>query len=121
MKKLIFVVTGVLLVMVVLSAGCATKPAPVAPKAPETVTGILKDINTPDDPGKDVVVVQTPEGERTFPLTASTTYSLEGKTCLLPDVGKALDEGNVTYECTLVYDEVLGNTVSVSTYKAVNK
>ena len=102
MKRLIFVVTMVLLAMVVLSGGCATKetPAPAAPT--QNVTGTLKDINTPDDPGKDVVTVQTPQGDKTFPVTANTAYSIEGKTCLLADVGKAVDEGNVTYECTIV-------------------
>ncbi len=103
MKRLIFTVAVVLLASMILSAGCAPKKTP-APAAPTTqnVTGILKDINTPDEPGKDVVVVQTPQGEKIIPITANTTYSIEGKTCFLAEVGKAVDEGNVTYECTVV-------------------
>ena len=102
--KIVFMVTGVLMVMVILSVGCAnTKPASVpAASTTQNVTGILKDLNTPSDPGKDVVVVQTPQGEQIIPITANTTYSIEGKTCFLAEVGKAVDEGNVTYECTVV-------------------
>ena len=102
MRRLVFVVTVGLLAMAILSVGCAkTTPAPAAPTA-QNVTGILKDLNTPAEPGKDVVTVQTPQGLRTFPITANTTYSLEGRTCLLTDVNKVVDEGNVTYECTVV-------------------
>ena len=102
MNRLIFGLTVGLLAMAILSVGCAkTTPAPAAPTT-QNVTGILKDLNTPDDPGKDVVVVQTPQGEKIIPITANTTYSIEGKTCLLADVGKAVDEGNVTYECTVI-------------------
>lgn len=102
MKRLVFVVTVGLLAMAILSVGCAkTTPAPAAPTT-QNVTGVLKDLNTPDDAGKDVVTITTPQGEKTFTLTANTTYSLEGRSCLLADVGKAADEGNVTYECTVV-------------------
>ncbi|MDO8716880.1 MAG: hypothetical protein Q7J73_08775 [Dehalococcoidales bacterium] len=103
MKRLVFIVMVGLLAMAILSVGCAkTTPAPAPAATTQNVTGTLKDLNTPDDPGKDVVTVTTPQGDKTFNLTADTTYSIEGRSCLLADVGKAVDEGNVTYECTVV-------------------
>ena len=102
MRKLVFIVTVGLLAVAILSAGCAkTTPAPAAPTT-QNVTGTLKVLNTPDDPGKDVVTIQTPQGEKTFVLAADTTYSIEGRSCVLAELGKAVDEGNVTYECTVI-------------------
>ena len=118
MNRLIFGLMGGFLVLTALFVGCAkTTPAPAAPT--QNVTGVLKEINTPDDPGKDVVVVQTPEGEKTFPLTANTTYSLEGKTCLLNDVGKVLETANATYQCNLYYDDQL-NAVNLTIWQSVD-
>jgi hypothetical protein len=99
MKRLIFVVTMVLLAMVVLSTGC-TKATPKTTTS--NVTGVLKDINTPADPGADAVTITTPQGDKTFPLANGTSYSLEGRSCILADVGKVVDEGNQTLECTVV-------------------
>ena len=108
MKRLVFVVVGVLLAMVVLFTGCSSKAppasAPVAPAAPPTqeVTGILKDVNTPAETGKDVVTIQTPQGEKTLPIAADTTFKLEGKACTLDQIA-ALDLEKVSYNCTTVY------------------
>lgn len=99
MKRLVFVVTMVLLAMVVLSTGCTKTPAPATTS---NVTGVLKDLNTPDDAGKDLVTITTPQGDKTFNLAADTTYSIEGRSCILAELGKTVDEGNVTYECTVV-------------------
>lgn len=108
MKSPIFVVTGVLLAMVILSVSCAPKATP-APKAPtQNVTGTLMDVNTPPEAGKDVVTVQTPQGLQTFPVTSNTTYTLEGKICTLEDINKVVEAANASYNCTLVYDEELG-------------
>lgn len=102
MKRLVFVVTVGLLAMAILSVGCAkTTPEPAAPTT-QNVTGVLKDLNTPDDAGKDLVTITTPQGDKTFNLTADTTYSIEGRSCVLAELGKTVDEGNVTYECTVV-------------------
>lgn len=103
MKRVILVGTAVLLAMAILSVGCAkTTPTPAPAATTHNVTGTLKDLNTPTEPGKDVVSIQTPQGTQNFTITANTTYSLEGRTCLLADVNKVVDEGNVTYECTVV-------------------
>lgn len=101
MKRLVFIVTVGLLAMAILSVGCAkTTPTPAA--TTQNVTGVLKDLNTATDPGKDVVTITTPQGDKTFNLTADTTYSIAGRSCVLAELGKTVDEGNVTYECTVV-------------------
>ena len=108
MRRFVFLITGILLATVILSVGCGTKatPAPAAPT--QNVTGVLKDVNTPAEAGKDVVTVETPQGLQTFPVTANTTYTLEGKTCTLEELNKVVEAANVSYNCTLVYDEELG-------------
>ena len=121
MKRLIFVVTGVLLIMLVLSTGCATKTATLAPSTPpppKTVTGILKDVNTPAEPGKDVVTVQTPQGLQTYTITTNTTFTLEGQACPLTDIGNVLETGNTTYQCILYYDDQL-NAVTLNVWQSV--
>ncbi len=100
MKRLVFVTMVILLAMAILAVGCARTPP--APATTQNVTGVLKNLNTPDNPGKDTVTIQTPGGDKTFALSANTTFSVEGRSCTLEQVGQAVDEGNVTYECTVV-------------------
>lgn len=87
MKRLGFVVTGIFLTILVLSGGCGTKAtpptAPAAPAPTQTVTGNLTGVNTPAQPGPDVVTVQTPQGPQTFTVTPTTKYTLDGKACTL--------------------------------------
>ena len=110
MKGVVFLGIAGLLTMVILTMGCAPKktPSPTpAPAAPTYhVNGVLKDVNVPAEPGKDVVIVQTSvfqrEAEKTFPITAGTTFTLEGKTCSLDQV-EQLDLAKQSYNCTTVY------------------
>ena len=118
MKRLAFVVMGVLITMaalMALSAGCTSKAA----KPTQNATGILKEVNTPAEPGKDVVTIQTPQGLQTFTLTADTTYSLKGQACALEDVGKVLGTANATYQCNLYYDDQL-NAVNLTVWQSVD-
>ena len=121
MKRFVFVVTSVLLVLAILSVGCGSK-APAAPAAPpvattKTVTGILKDINTPAEPGKDVVVVQTPQGQQTFPFAETTKIILDGQACPIGQLDQLVDQGNVSYNCTLVVND---EGALVSVYATLN-
>ncbi len=119
MKRFVFVFTVVLLALAILSVGCgSTAPAaPAAPPAATTVTGILKDINTPTEPGKDVVVVQTPQGQQTFPFAETTKFILEGQACPVGQLGELVDQGYVSYNCTLVVND---EGVLVSVYATPN-
>lgn len=111
MKRVVFVVTGVLLAMVIVLVGCSPKatPAPApAPKAPtQNVTGILKDIIPV--PGQETVTIQTPQGPRTFRINSYTTFSLGGEACTLDELDKAA-ASNVSYNCTLTQDDERGLT-----------
>ena len=125
MKSRFLVVIGVLLAMVILSVSCTPKATPPAaptpaPSAPTTqnVTGTLKDVNTPDEPGRDVVTIETPQGLKTFPVTTDTTFSLEGQACPIGQVGQAVASGNASYNCTIIVDDE-GVAVSVYASKKV--
>ena len=113
MKRLVFVVTMVLLALVVLSAtGCSTKATPS-----KEIKGTLKDINTPAEAGADTITVKTPEGDKTIPITGSTAFSIGGKVCTIDQVD-ALNLGNASYNCTIVLDVdgiIVGIDVTKST------
>lgn len=102
MKRL-FVVTGVLLAMVILCAGCAAKePSVVA--AAQNVTGELKYLSVPLEGGNVTLTVETPQGVQTIPVADNTTFTIDGKACTIEDIGKALVTGNTTYNCTIVIE-----------------
>lgn len=119
MRGVVFLITGILLATVILSVGCGTKPTPAPAAAPtQNVTGVLTDVNTPAEPGKDVVVVQTPQGQQTLTITADTRITLDGDACPLEDIGKLVEAGNVTYNCTAIYDQYY-NVVELAVLKPV--
>ena len=103
MKRL-FVVTGVLLAMVILYAGCALAAHPTA--SAQTITGGLEYLTVPLEYGNAnvtaTVTVQTPQGLQTIQLASNTTYSLDGQVCKLDEIGKVLAEGGTTYNCSVV-------------------
>lgn len=112
MRRL-FVVIGVLAVMVVLYAGCAKGTTAASAR---TITGELEYLTVPLEWYETVpleygnanvtatVTVKTPQGPQTIQLASNTTYTLEGKACAIDDIGKALVEGDTTYNCTIVID-----------------
>ena len=114
MKRLIFVVTGVLLAMVVLSVGCTkATPAPAAPSEKMPVTGNLTGINTPADPVTNAITVLTPQGIRVIPITPDTTYSLDGKSCTIDELNKVLLSGNASYNCIVVEKEDCADNINI--------
>src|SRR3972149_11671748 len=112
MKRLVFALTGVLLAMVILSAGCTTKaPSPATPPEQPTqnVTGTVVGVNPPSIPGQDVVVVQTPQGSIVaIPIGPNTHYFLEGKECTLEEVLAIQAASNVSYSCKVWFDDETG-------------
>lgn len=109
MKRLIFVVTVVLLAMAILSVGC-TKATP-APAAKPPATGALTDVNTPAEGGQDTVTIQTPQGPTAVHVTDQTGIAFNGQVCTLDDLEAKLAAAaaaNTSYNCTIVYDDMLG-------------
>lgn len=109
MKRIGFV-TVVLLATAILSVGCSTE-APMAPAAQTPATGKLTDVNTPADPGQDVVTVQTPQGPTSVKVTPQTGFAFNGQFCTLDDLNAKIEAAaatNASYNCTIVYDEMLG-------------
>lgn len=107
MKRLIFVGTVVLLAMAILTAGC-TKATP-APMPNETVTGTLTNVNTPADPGQDAITVQTPQGPTVINVTPQTGISFNGQACTVDELDAKI-AANTSYNCTIVFDPMLGAT-----------
>ena len=109
MKRLVFVLTVVLLAMAILAVGCSTK-AP-APSAQPPVTGGLTDVNTPGEGGQDTVTVTTPRGPTAIHVTPQTGISFNGQFCTLDELEAkvaAATAANISYNCTIVYDDMLG-------------
>lgn len=102
MKKVIVFVSVVAIGILAVAAGCTPKEAAPAPQA---VGGTITSINTPDQPGPDQVVVQTPAGQQTFILTPNTDISYNNTACAIEDAGKLVSQNGTTYTCTVVYDE----------------
>ncbi|MDO8716881.1 MAG: hypothetical protein Q7J73_08780 [Dehalococcoidales bacterium] len=112
MKRLVFVVTVVLLAIAILSGGCSTKTTPApAPAAKPPATGVLTDVNTPAEGGQDVVTITTPQGPTSVQVTPQTGFAFNGQFCTLDDLEAkiaAAEAANVSYNCTIVYDDMLG-------------
>ena len=109
MKRLVFVLTVVLLAMAILSVGC-TKAAP-KPAAKPPVTGALTGVNTPAEGGQNTVTVQTPQGPTAIHVTDQTGIAFNGQFCTLEDLEAKLAAAaaaNISYNCTIVYDDMLG-------------
>ena len=101
MKKFAFFLTGLLLAMSMLSVGCTKATLTLTPAQTQNVTGNLTNVLTSPS-GNATLTIQTPQGTQTIPVTENTTYSLNGRTCLLSEVGKAVAEANTTLVCTVV-------------------
>ncbi len=103
MKKVAFSVSVVLMAIMILAAGCAAK-APPATASTTNVTGELTYLSVPLEGGNVTLTINTPQGVQTIAVADNTTYTLNGKACTLDELGKVLEQGNTTYNCTAVVD-----------------
>lgn len=106
MKRLVFVVTVALLAIAILSVGCSAKETP-KPAAKPPVTGILTDVNTPVEGGQATVKVN----DQLVTVMPDTVLAFNGQFCTLDDLEKKLaaaTAANTSYNCTIVYDDMLG-------------
>ncbi len=92
---------GITIVVLTAFAGCS-KSNP-AQNTTKNVTGNLTGINTPAQPGPDVVTIQTPIGPESYVITTNTVYSVNGRYCTVEEFA-ALLAANQTRNCTIVYD-----------------
>ena len=104
MKRVVVFTSGVLVLVLAVMAGCTKEPeAPTAP-ATQNVSGTITSINTPAEPGPDVIIVQTPQGQQTFSITPNTDVSYNNTACAIEDAGKLVTQNGTPYTCTIVYD-----------------
>ena len=108
MKRVVVFLSGALVLVLAVLAGCTSKPAAPAPatqNVTQNVSGTVVSINTPSQPGQDQIVVQTPQGQQTFFITPGTNLSYNNTACPIEDAGKLITQNGTTYNCTIVYDE----------------
>ncbi len=131
-KRHLLILAWILLVMVAMSAGCA-KRTPSA--SAQSITGELMYLSVPLDYEKveqfdtnvtikmgTSVTIQTTKGPQTIQLTDNTTYSLDGVECGIQDLGNLRLDGNVTYACTLTYeDKTECSSVALNVWKVQRK
>ena len=111
MKKSLLVVTSLLLVLAVISVGCASK-APAAPTTPPSVAqGPLTGVTT-QPPS---VTVETPKGPTQFPIGPNAELTLNGQACTIADLDQ-LEASGQPYNCVVVYDEQ-GNAIAANVTK----
>ncbi len=116
MKKVVIIVSGVLLFALPLLASCSTKAAAPATK---TITGTVVSVNTPAQPGPDQITIQTAAGQqKSFTIDPTSNVSLDGFVCPIEQVGQTISTGNATYNCTIVYDETY-HAIAAGVYKIV--
>ena len=112
MKKVVYVLSTVLLIMTTVSAIGCSNPAP-AQNVTHNITGTVtgNPITLPSTvTGNATITITTPSGPQIFPISpnASTTYA--GNFCTIDQLNQYVAD-NTTYNCTIVmgdYGEVLG-------------
>ncbi len=117
MKGFLFAVTLVSLAVMMPAMSCGNKATPAAPS--QNITGVLSNVNTPGQPGPDVVTIQTPQGPQTFSISSNATFTLDNQACSLDDIGKVVETGNTTYQCTAYYDDRLNAVTSLKVWQQV--
>lgn len=106
MKKVVYVLLGLILVItMVAGTGCGSKTVKPAAKPP--ATGTLTDVNTPGEAGQDTVTINTPQGNVAVQVTPQTGLAFNGQFCTIDDLEKKIS-ANSSYNCTIVYDDMLG-------------
>ncbi len=107
MKRLRLGLACILTAMLV-STGCnlqTDKPStvPTTPTANQNVTGVFAGVKLANS----TISVQTAGGTQSYAISPNTTLTLGGKACTINDLA-AIQTGNTTYSCTVVYNDQMG-------------
>ena len=110
--KQIWVLTLGILVALSFAAGCSVQTeqpstVPATPTANQNVTGLFVGATAAVSGGNATVNIQTSGGAQTFLISPNTTLTLGGKACTINDL-TALQSGNNSYNCTVIYNNAMG-------------
>jgi ABC-type Fe3+-hydroxamate transport system substrate-binding protein len=99
------------LLAVVVMAGCSVQTnqpstVPALPTTNQNVTGLFAGINAVPG-GNSTIKLVTSNGTQTLPLAPNATFSLSGQACSLNDLA-AIQAGNTTYNCSVLYNSQIG-------------
>ena len=105
MKKVVYVLLGFLIVMAMV-AGVGCKPKEEPPMT-ENITGTVTGNPIVTVGGNQTITVTTPSGPRVFPVSPTAEITFAGQACSVDQFNQYVAE-NATYNCTIVYDEMVG-------------
>lgn len=101
----------IILLVITFSAGCNVQTdqpttVPKLPTANQNVTGLLTGVNA-EPGGNSTIQIQTANGTQIFTIAANTTFNLSGQACSIDDLA-AIQAGNMSLNCTVLYNDELG-------------
>lgn len=109
MKKVVYVLLGFFLILaLVAGAGCTstTNPPPMAGTT-TNVTGTVTGNPIVTNGGNETITITTPSGPQIFPVSPTASITFAGQACSIDQVNQFVTD-NATYNCTIVYDDMLG-------------
>jgi len=106
-----FFIAACILTVILFPAGCnlqtnQASTVPATPTANQNVTGVFAGVKVAGA-GNSTVTVQTAGGPQSYSISSNTTVTLGGKACSINDLA-AIQAGNTSYNCTVVYNDQLG-------------
>ena len=106
-KKVIFPAAFCLALTVI---GCSVQTdqpgtVPSVQTANQNVTGVFAGVKVAG--GNATVNVNTPGGTQTYTISPNATLTLGGKSCSIDELA-AIQSGNTSYNCTVVYNDAMG-------------
>jgi hypothetical protein len=110
MRNKVVFTAGVLFILFV-AMGCnlqTNQPStvPATPTANQNVTGVFAGVKAAGA-GNSTITLQTAGGMQSYSISPNATVSLGGKACSINDLA-ALQAGNTSYNCTVVYNDQMG-------------
>jgi uncharacterized protein YcfJ len=103
MKKVVYILVGLLLVAAVGAGTACTNTSTPAPAANQTITGTVTGNPVVTASGNTTITITTPSGPQIFPVNPVAASTFAGNACTLDQLDQLVAD-NVTYNCTIVYN-----------------
>lgn len=106
MKKVVYILLGFLIVTAMIGGiGCTSKEEP--PVTTTNITGTVTGNPITTTGGNQTITITTPSGAKVFPVSPTASITFAGKACSVDEFDQYVAD-NVTYNCTIVYDDMVG-------------
>ncbi len=108
MKKVVYVLLGLLLTgAIVLGTGCTKTPTTTNQTPTQNITGTVTGNPVTTTTGNETITITTPSGPQIFPVSPNASFTFAGQACTVDQFNQYVAD-NATYNCTIVYDTMLG-------------